>query len=95
MQRLSLGVQSFDDTALTFLGRNHDAAQARRAVETALAAFDQVSIDLIYARPGQTVADWEDELAEVIALGPSHVSPYQLTIEPGTAFDRAVALKRP
>jgi putative oxygen-independent coproporphyrinogen III oxidase len=91
VNRLSLGVQSLDDDALAFLGRNHDAAQARRALATARATFDQVSIDLIYARPGQTIADWARELAEAIALGPSHVSPYQLTIEPGTAFDRAVA----
>ncbi|HEY3886993.1 MAG TPA: radical SAM family heme chaperone HemW [Caulobacteraceae bacterium] len=90
VNRLSLGVQSLDDAALAFLGRNHDAAQARRAVAAALAAFEQVSIDLIYARPGQTVAAWTRELAQAIALGPSHVSPYQLTIEPGTAFARAV-----
>ncbi len=91
VNRLSLGVQSLDDAALAFLGRNHDAAQARRALVAALAAFEQVSIDLIYARPGQSLADWSRELAEAIALGPSHVSPYQLTIEPGTAFARAVA----
>jgi putative oxygen-independent coproporphyrinogen III oxidase len=90
VNRLSLGVQSLDDSVLVFLGRNHDAAQARRALSAALAAFDQVSIDLIYARPGQSVADWEAELGQAIALGPSHVSPYQLTIESGTAFARAV-----
>jgi putative oxygen-independent coproporphyrinogen III oxidase len=94
VNRLSLGVQSLDDAALAFLGRNHDAAQARRAIGAARAAFDQVSIDLIYARPGQGVADWARELTEAIALGPSHVSPYQLTIEPGTAFDRAVVRGR-
>jgi putative oxygen-independent coproporphyrinogen III oxidase len=91
VNRLSLGLQSLDDAALAFLGRNHDAAQARRAVAAALAAFAQVSIDLIYARPGQGVGDWSRELAEAIALGAGHVSPYQLTIEPGTAFARAVA----
>jgi oxygen-independent coproporphyrinogen-3 oxidase len=91
VNRLSLGVQSLDNAALAFLGRNHDAVQARRAVAVALGAFDQVSIDLIYARPGQGVADWARELAEAITLGPSHVSPYQLTIESGTAFARAVA----
>ena len=91
VNRLSLGVQSLDDAALDFLGRDHDAAQARRAIGAARAAFDQVSVDLIYARPRQGVADWADELAEAVALGPSHVSPYQLTIEPGTAFDRAVS----
>ena len=91
VNRLSLGVQSLDDAALAFLGRNHDAAQARRAIETALRAFDQVSIDLIYARPHQSAAAWAKELSEAAALGPNHISPYQLTIEPGTAFARAVA----
>jgi oxygen-independent coproporphyrinogen-3 oxidase len=90
VNRLSLGVQSLDDAALAFLGRNHDAGQARRAVNTALASFEQVSIDLIYARPDQGVDDWTRELTQAIALGPSHVSPYQLTIEAGTAFARAV-----
>jgi putative oxygen-independent coproporphyrinogen III oxidase len=91
VNRLSLGLQSLDDAALALLGRNHDAAQARRAVAAALNAFAQVSIDLIYARPGQGAGDWACELAEAIALGAGHVSPYQLTIEPGTAFARAVA----
>jgi len=90
VQRLSLGVQSLSDEALRFLGRNHGAAEARRAMEAALAAFPRLSIDLIYALPGQTVADWSAELAEAVSLGAEHVSPYQLTIEPGTAFDRAV-----
>lgn len=88
--RLSLGVQSLDDDQLRFLGRNHSAAEARRAAETALACFPRLSLDMIYARPGQTVAAWSDELAEALALGPEHVSPYQLTIEQGTAFGRAV-----
>jgi oxygen-independent coproporphyrinogen-3 oxidase len=91
VNRLSLGVQSLDDAALAFLGRNHDAAQARRAAETAMDAFGQVSIDLIYARPGQTVDAWARELAEALALGAGHLSPYQLTIEPATAFGRAAA----
>ena len=95
VNRLSLGLQSLDDAALAFLGRNHDAAQARRAVAAALAAFAQVSIDLIYARPGQDAEDWARELAAAIALGAGHVSPYQLTIEPGTAFARAVRPRRP
>ncbi|MFI4975208.1 MAG: radical SAM family heme chaperone HemW [Caulobacterales bacterium] len=88
--RLSLGVQSLDDAALTFLGRNHDAAAARRAAEVAVRAFPRLSIDLIYARPGQSVAAWRGELSEALELGAEHVSPYQLTIEAGTAFDRAV-----
>lgn len=89
INRLSLGVQSLDDDALRFLGRDHSAAEARRAVEAAQSTFGRVSIDLIYALPGQGAADWRDELTAAIALGPEHVSPYQLTIEAGTAFGRA------
>ena len=90
VNRLSLGLQSLEDEALAGLGRNHDAAAGRRATETALKVFPRVSIDLIYARPGQAPADWAEELDTAIALGAGHVSPYQLTIEPGTAFERAV-----
>jgi len=88
--RLSLGVQALDDAALVLLGRNHDAGSARRAIAVAARAFPRLSVDLIYARPGQTVAAWTAELDELLAYGPEHVSPYQLTIEHGTAFDRAV-----
>ncbi|MDX9861334.1 MAG: radical SAM family heme chaperone HemW [Rhodospirillales bacterium] len=84
--RLSLGVQSFDDAALAFLGRAHDAAEAKRAIGLAAAAFERYSFDLIYARPGQTAADWRRELAEALSFAPGHLSVYQLTIEPGTAF---------
>jgi oxygen-independent coproporphyrinogen-3 oxidase len=94
VDRLSLGVQSLEDTALGFLGRNHDAAAAVRAAEAARQAFPRLSIDLIYARPGQTPGAWREELARALDLGPEHVSPYQLTIEPGTAFDRAVTRGR-
>ncbi|HEX2560369.1 radical SAM family heme chaperone HemW [Phenylobacterium sp.] len=90
VSRLSLGLQALDDAALAFLGRNHDAAAGRRAAQAAARAFPRLSLDLIYARPGQTAAGWRDELAEAIALGAEHLSPYQLTIEAGTAFDRAV-----
>ena len=90
VQRLSLGVQALDDGALKTLGRNHDAGAARRAMSAARRAFPRLSIDLIYARPGQTDAEWRAELAEALGAGPEHVSPYQLTIEAGTAFDRAV-----
>lgn len=90
VNRLSLGLQSFDDAALTFLGRNHDAAEARRAAELAAKTFPRLSVDMIYALPGQTVAAWTDQLRAAIDLGAEHVSPYQLTIETGTAFDRAV-----
>lgn len=89
--RLSMGVQALDDAALAFLGRNHSASEARRAVAVAARAFERLSIDLIYARPDQTVEDWRAELAEALKLGFEHVSPYQLTIEPSTAFGRAVA----
>ncbi len=89
VQRLSLGVQALDDDALAFLGRNHDAAEARRAAGTAARAFPRLSIDLIYARPGQTPDAWARELQDALAWGPEHVSPYQLTIEQETAFGRA------
>ena len=89
--RLSLGVQALDDASLAFLGRNHDAAAARRAAETAAKLFPRLSIDLIYARPGQSAAAWRAELAQAIAWGAEHISPYQLTIEAATAFGRAAA----
>ena len=91
VNRLSLGVQSLDDESLRFLGRNHSAAEAMRALELARAAFARLSIDLIYARPGQTAARWTDELNRAVDLGFEHISPYQLTIEPATAFGRAFA----
>jgi putative oxygen-independent coproporphyrinogen III oxidase len=90
VNRLSLGVQSLDDDALAFLGRNHDAAAARRAAQVARGAFPRLSIDLIYALPGQSPTAWRAALTEALALGPEHVSAYQLTLERGTAFDRAV-----
>lgn len=90
VNRLSLGLQSFDDAALKFLGRNHDAAEARRAAELAAKTFPRLSVDMIYALPGQTVDAWREQLATAIDLGAEHISPYQLTIEAGTAFDRAV-----
>ncbi len=94
VNRLSLGLQSLDDEALRFLGRNHDAAEARRAAALAAKAFPRVSLDLIYARPGQTPGAWAEELHAALDLGPEHLSPYQLTIEPGTAFDRAVGRRQ-
>jgi putative oxygen-independent coproporphyrinogen III oxidase len=90
VQRLSLGVQALDDEALKALGRNHGVAEARRAMGLASRAFPRLSIDMIYARPGQTAAAWADELNTALGFGFEHVSPYQLTIEAGTAFDRAV-----
>ena len=94
VNRLSLGVQSLNDEALAFLGRNHTAAEARRAAELGRAAFERLSIDLIYVRPGQTPAAWAEELTAALDLAPEHVSAYQLTIEPGTPFERAVARGR-
>ncbi len=88
VNRVSLGVQSLRDEALGFLGRLHSADQARAAVAVAQANFERVSIDLIYARPGQSVAAWREELREALTLGVRHLSAYQLTIEPGTAFYR-------
>jgi len=93
VNRLSLGVQSLDDAALKFLGRNHSAAEAKRGIETAQSVFGRVSLDLIYALPGQTIEAWRDEMTAAVALGVEHISPYQLTIEQGTAFGRAVRRK--
>src|SRR5437764_4012364 len=86
VSRLSLGVQAFDPAALQFLGRRHDRAEALAAIARARDHFPRYSFDLIYARPGQSVAAWEDELGEALALAGTHLSLYQLTIEPGTAF---------
>lgn len=89
---LSLGVQALDDAALDFLGRRHTAGEARGAIVRALeAGFETVSIDLIYARPGQTVAGWRAELDAAVALGVDHLSCYQLTVEPATPFGRRAA----
>ena len=84
--RLSIGVQSFDDAKLRALGRVHDAAQARAAVEEAAAAFDTFNLDLMYALPGQTPAQLEADLAQALAFEPPHLSVYHLTIEPNTLF---------
>lgn len=90
VNRLSLGVQALDDAALAFLGRNHDAATALHAAETAARAFRRLSLDLISALPGQSEAQWIATLLRAAALGAEHLSTYQLTIETGTPFDRAV-----
>ena len=86
VNRLSLGVQALNDADLKFLGRLHDVAQARAAIEIARATFPRLSFDLIYARPGQTPAMWEAELGEALTLAADHLSLYQLTIEAGTPF---------
>jgi oxygen-independent coproporphyrinogen-3 oxidase len=90
VNRLSLGVQALDDASLAFLGRNHDGATARRAAGVAASAFPRLSLDLIYALPGQDASAWTKTLHQAASLGAEHISPYQLTIEAGTPFDRAV-----
>jgi oxygen-independent coproporphyrinogen-3 oxidase len=89
--RLSLGLQSFDDHALHFLGRAHSAREGFRALELAQRHFRRVSFDLIYALPGDTEESWSAALAQALSLGTSHLSLYQLTIEPGTRFSAMVA----
>jgi putative oxygen-independent coproporphyrinogen III oxidase len=89
--RLSVGVQSFSDVHLQAIGRVHDAAQARAAVAEAASAFDTFNIDLMYALPGQTLADLQLDLDQALAFAPPHLSIYHLTVEPNTAF----ALKPP
>ncbi len=86
VNRLSLGVQALDPAALRFLGRAHDRAEAIAAIEQARDNFARFSFDLIYARPGQSAAQWRQELDEALGLAGEHLSLYQLTIEPGTAF---------
>jgi oxygen-independent coproporphyrinogen-3 oxidase len=86
VNRVSLGVQALNDTDLKFLGRLHNVADAKAALAMAMGVFDRVSLDLIYARPRQTAAEWRAELAEALAFGTEHLSLYQLTIEPGTPF---------
>ena len=86
VNRLSLGVQSLHDDGLAFLGREHSATEAVAALRGAGDVFDRVSIDLIYARQDQTMADWTSELAMALDLGLDHLSLYQLTIETGTHF---------
>ena len=91
VNRLSLGLQSFDDAALTFLGRAHSADEGLRALDVAQRNFGRVSFDLIYALPGDTKAKWAATLERALALGTTHLSLYQLTIEPGTRFASMVA----
>ncbi|MCC7250412.1 radical SAM family heme chaperone HemW [Hyphomicrobium sp.] len=86
INRVSIGVQSLRDADLKRLGRIHSVAEAKAAVDIAHRTFDRVSFDLIYARPGQTPADWRAELDEALGMASGHLSLYQLTIEPGTRF---------
>jgi oxygen-independent coproporphyrinogen-3 oxidase len=91
VNRFSVGAQAFDDAALRALGRRHDAAAGLRAVEAAASTGRRVSLDLIYAREGQSIADWRAELTRALTLPAEHFSLYQLTIEPETAFARRAA----
>jgi len=84
--RLSIGVQSFDDPKLKALGRVHDRAQAIAAVEEAQRCFDTFNLDLMYALPGQSLADLDADLSQALAFEPPHLSLYHLTMEPNTVF---------
>ena len=84
--RLSIGVQSFNDAHLKALGRIHDRAQALAAVEEAASAFDTFNLDIMYALPGQTLAQMEQDMQQALQLAPPHISIYHLTIEPNTYF---------
>lgn len=88
VNRLSLGIQSFDDQVLRQLGREHSAQEAQLAIATAQDIFPRTSFDLIYATAGQTRDHWQDQLRQALALASDHLSLYQLTIESGTAFHR-------
>ena len=90
VNRVSLGLQSLDDQTLQFLGRAHDVNEGLAALDTAQQAFERVSFDLIYARPGQSLEDWRAELTRALGFGTGHLSLYQLTIEPGTRFETLV-----
>ncbi len=92
INRVSLGLQALDDETLKFLGRLHGVAEGLSALEVAQDAFKRVSFDLIYARPGQSAVQWEAELSAALTFGTSHLSLYQLTIEPGTRFETMVRL---
>ena len=89
VNRLSIGVQSFDDAKLAALGRIHDSAEARRAIDMALNNFDRVNLDLMYALPQQTLTEAERDIATAIGAGVSHISAYHLTLEPNTPFHHA------
>jgi putative oxygen-independent coproporphyrinogen III oxidase len=91
VNRVSLGVQALDDVSLKFLGRQHNAREALQAVELAAKTFERFSFDLIYARPHQSLAEWQAELERALSFAAGHISLYQLTIETGTVFEQAFA----
>ncbi len=88
VNRLSVGIQSFDARLLKAIGRVHDAVEARRAADIALANFENVNLDLMYALPGQSVAEALDDIRAAVSFGPQHLSAYHLTLEPNTLFHR-------
>ncbi len=90
INRISIGVQSLRNDVLQFLGRAHDRTQAIKAVEAAQSAIDNVSIDLIYAHPNHDIKSWQKELNQALKLNTKHLSAYQLTFEPNTAFATAL-----
>jgi putative oxygen-independent coproporphyrinogen III oxidase len=94
VNRVSLGLQALDDAALKALGRAHDLGEGLAALDVAQRHFPRVSFDLIYAREGQIPEEWEAELTRALAFGTEHLSLYQLTIEPGTAFATRARLGR-
>jgi oxygen-independent coproporphyrinogen-3 oxidase len=95
VNRISIGVQSLDNVMLKRLGRIHDSAEARRAVECAReAGFGNISVDMIYGKPGESAGSWLEELSKAVSLRPDHVSAYCLTIEEGTPFGRAHGKRR-
>lgn len=92
VNRLSIGIQSFNDQTLGLIGRTHTGAEGARAFRLAReAGFENLNLDLIYGLPGQTVEQWLDSLGEALALGPDHLSAYQLSIDPGSRFAERVA----
>ncbi|HEY7985492.1 MAG TPA: radical SAM family heme chaperone HemW [Methylophilaceae bacterium] len=86
VNRISLGIQSFNDAHLKALGRIHDSTEARKAAEIALSIFDNVNLDLMYALPGQSMEQALQDIASAVSFAPQHISAYHLTIEPNTAF---------
>ena len=94
VNRLSLGVQSFNDDKLRFLGRVHDAKTAHQALQHAITIFDNFSFDLIYACQDELLNDWRDELQQALDYQPPHLSCYQLTIEPNTHFAKMAQRKQ-
>ncbi len=94
VNRVSIGVQALNDPDLRALGRRHSVSEALQAIETARNIFDRVSFDLIYARQHQSLRDWQTELRQAMTLAPDHLSLYQLTVEPGTAFGHRLSGNR-